>query len=469
MPKLLEPANYGIWVTLLLIAAYSPIIAFGTVETLLKQFPYYSGKGELDKAQEVENGVLGSIVLSSIALIIIGFSFPFLGIAAFQNVSRLIYPIVAAASLSLFSAYFQNRFGAHQNFKIFSITDTTRSTTTFIILVPCTWMWGLEGATWGFFLVEIIMCIYLGILSNLLLGRVRAKFNFHLIWEMIKIGFPITVIWWVYILQSSAGRIVSITMLGEKATGYYGLGGSIISIIVLIPMAVGAVLYPKVNEGLGKNLKQKDMALLVITPAHALSLFLPLAIGALILLSPVIYDVVFPKYINGLLSAQILLLGAFFSCLIRTGANFLIANGKQNSVILYVAISLMTVVMASVLLVKIGLGLEGIALGTAFSGMVFTTFIWKDVFKYFGYNIIGQLKQLLNLYAPFILLIGLLGILMLIEPNLLVNKGHTVIIYTLIFMTLFVNVIVLIPPFSKTSGKLFQLIRQKTRGNTERN
>ena len=123
MPKILEPANYGVWVTLLLIISYSPIVALGTVETLLKQFPYYAGKGEPNKAKEVENSVLGSIVLSSIALIIIGFSFPFLKIEAFQGASRLIYPMVVAASLGLFSAYFQNRFGAHQNFKIFSITD----------------------------------------------------------------------------------------------------------------------------------------------------------------------------------------------------------------------------------------------------------------------------------------------------------------------------------------------------------
>jgi len=464
MPKLLEPANYGVWVTLLLIISYSPIIALGTVETLLKQFPYYAGKGELNKAKEVENSVLGSIVLSVMALIIIGFSFPFLKIDAFQSVSKLIYPMVVAASLSLFSAYFQNRFGAHQNFKICSITDSTRSITTLIILVTCTWLWGLEGAAWGFCLTELIMCTYLGIISNVLMGKVRANLNFQLIWKMIKIGFPITVVWWVYILQSSAGSIVSMTMLGKTATGYYGLGGSIISMIVLIPMAIGAVLYPKVSEGLGKNLGKEDMALLVITPAQALSLFLPAAIGVLILLLPVIYHVVFPKYVNGLLSAQILLLGAFFSCLIRTGANFLIAKGEQNRIILYVAISLITVIATGISFVKIGLDIAGIALGTALSGMVFTTLIWKAVFKNFGYNLTGQFKQLFNLYAPFLLLIGLLGIFVLVAPNLLVNRGYSAMIFTVIFMILFIAIIVSSPPFSKTSREIFQLIKQKVPG-----
>ena len=464
MPKLLEPANYGVWVTLLLIMTYSPIIALGSVETLMKQYPYYAGKGEPNKAREVEGSVFGSIILSAIALIIIGFSFQLLKIEAFQSVSNLIYPMVIAASLSCVSGYFNYRFGAHQNFKIHSITDSARSITTLIVLVTCTWFWGLKGAAWGYCLIEFILFIYLGILSNVMLGKVMANFNFPLIWVMIKIGFPITVIWWVYILQSSAGSIVSMSMLGKTATGYYGLGGSIVSMIVLIPMAVGAVLYPKVSEGLGKSLGKDDMALLVITPAQALSLFLPAAIGVLILLSPVIYHVVFPKYVNGLLSAQILLLGAFFSCLIRTGANFMIANDEQNRLILYVAISLITVVATSISFVKIGFDIAGIALGTALSGMVFTTLIWKAVFKHFGYNLTGQLKQLFNLYSPFLLLLGLLGIFVLVAPDVLVSSGYSAIIFTVIFMVLFIAIIIFSPPFSKTSREIFQLIKQKIPG-----
>jgi len=459
MPKLLEPENYGLWVTLQLIVSYSPIVHFGTMDTLLKQFPYYMGKGELNKAKEVEESVFGFIIIATIALIFIGFSLPFLKLELYQSVTVLIYPMVIAASLNLVSEYFRFRFVACQNFKIFSITDTTRSITSLIILVICTWLWGLTGAAWGFCLIELILCIYLVVISNVLLGKVRASFNFKLIWEMIKIGFPITIIWWVYVLQSSTGSVVSMIMLGKTATGLYGLGGKMILIIVLIPFAVGSVLYPKVSEGVGKNLRKEDMELLVITPAQALSLFLPAAIGVLILLSPVIYHKVFPKYVNGLLSAQILLLGAFFSCLIRTGVNFLVANNKHLQVILYVAISLITVVATSISFVKMGFDIEGIALGTALSGMVFTTLIWKAVFKYFGYNLTDQFKKLFNLYAPFFLLLGLLGIFMLAKPGLLVNNGYSVMALAVIFMALLIAIIIASPPFNNTSRKIFRLIK----------
>ena len=75
--KILQPSDYGIWITLLLIISYAPIISFGTVETLLKKFPYFIGRGEIDKAKEIEKGVLGSIFISAILLLLIGFTFNF--------------------------------------------------------------------------------------------------------------------------------------------------------------------------------------------------------------------------------------------------------------------------------------------------------------------------------------------------------------------------------------------------------
>lgn len=460
MPRILEPANYGIWITLLLIVSYAPIVALGTVETLIKQYPYYTGRGDLTRAREVEEGVLGSIALSSLLLLIVGFSFHLLlKLELFQSFSPLILAMVIAASLSLFSAYFYYRFAAHQNFKTYSIIDTIRSFSNFIVLIPFTWLWGLKGAVLGYCFSELFLCVLSAFLSNNICGKIRINFNLKLIWNMIKIGFPITVVWWVYTLQTTAGSVISVSMLGKEEAGYYGLGGSLISMLILIPMAVGQVLYPKVSEGLGRSIGNDDMTLLVITPAQALSLILPVATGVLILLLPTIYHMVFPKYVSGLLSAQILLLGAFFMCLVRTGANFLIASGEQKQLIKYVSISLVAVIAFNISLVKLGLNIEGIALGTAFSGVLFTTLIWKNVFKSFGYDRSGQLKGIFNLYSPFLLSIGLIGILTLVFPRLLIDTSILPLICIVIFIVLFIIIILFTPPFSKTSRDLYHVIK----------
>lgn len=465
IPRILEPDNYGIWITLLLIISYSGLATFGSLEALLKQFPYYIGRGDMIKAREVENGVLGSIILSATLLLIAGLSFNFFfKIETLQSSLSMIRIMIIAASVGLLSAFFHWRFAAHQNFKMYSMLDTIHSIFNFIVLVIFTWLWGLKGTVFGYCLIQIILCILSFFLSNSICGKVGVNFNHKLIWEMVKIGLPITIIWWTYILQTTAGTVISISMLGKTEAGYYGLGGSIISILILIPMAIGQVLYPKVSEGLGKNLEKKDMALLVITPARVLSLILPIAIIVLILISPIIYHIVFPKYVRGLLSAQILLLGAFFICLVRTGANYLIANGEQNQLIKFVLISLITVIAANITFVKLGLNIEGIALGSAFSGALFTTLIWKTVFKSFGYDRLGQLKEIFNLYAPFLLLIGLIGVFVLVFPGLLTHTSLVQVIYVVAFILSFSLIILFIPPFSKTSREIYALIKANIPG-----
>ena len=71
LPKILGPAGYGVWVTLLLIVYYSPIFALGTVEALLREYPYYAGKGDRASARGIEDAVFTSILAASCFLIVL--------------------------------------------------------------------------------------------------------------------------------------------------------------------------------------------------------------------------------------------------------------------------------------------------------------------------------------------------------------------------------------------------------------
>jgi hypothetical protein len=145
--------------------------------------------------------------------------------------------------------------------------------------------------------------------------------------------------------------------------------------------------------------------------------------------------------------------------MVRTGANYLIANGEQNQLIKYVAISLVTVITLNISFIKLGLNIEGVALGTAFSGALFTTFIWKAVFKSFGYDRGEQLKEIFNLYAPFLLLIILIGFFVLLFPGLLTHTSLVQMIYVVAFILSFFLIILFMPPFSKTSREIYALIK----------
>jgi O-antigen/teichoic acid export membrane protein len=418
------------------------------------------GRGELAKAKEIEDGVLGSIVLAFFLVLVIGVTFNFVvDIEAFNSVLPLVRVMFLTTGVSLFSAFLFQRFVAHQEFRIVSIIDALRSVLLFGLLLSFSLLWGISGAVWGFFICEVIVCMISGYLSIRVCGKLGINFNGKLIWKLIKVGFPITIVWWFFMLQASVDRIVSITLLGKTATGLYGLGISIVSTLILIPQVVGQVLYPKINEAVGKGADKTSLSALVVTPVQSISLVLPGLLGILILILPTVYHLAFPKYVPGLLSAQILIMGSFFLCLVRNGVNYLIATDKQNKLLMYVLLSLSVKVASALLFIKLGYNIEGIAISSGISGALLTTLIWISVFKAMGYQKSERWKGLLDLYLPFLLLLGFGAILAGVAPNFMIVSGIPSLGYVILFMTAFSLALYLLPPFRTWTQELYGMAK----------
>jgi O-antigen/teichoic acid export membrane protein len=459
--RVLSPGDFGIWVTLLVVGSFSSIICLGTLESLIKLFPFYTGKGEAAKALNLESGVLGSIVIAAAVLCAAGATFHFF-VATGPLVPFIPYIRIMAASsaLGVFSAFFYHRFMAHQDFKFVSAIDSMRSVSMFIFIVPFSWFWGLTGAVAAIAFNEAVMLVISFLVNKRTLGSVRPQFKPGQLADLVRIGFPITIIWWTYMFQTTIDRVLSISLLGKDQAGYYGLGASIVSALVLIPMVLGRVLYPKVNEEIGKNAGQTELLSYVIMPAQALAILLPVIIGTIVIAIPDLYRLLFAKYVPGILSAQVLLLGAYFVCLIRSGVNYLVAIDRQNRVLAYAAASLVVNVGLSVALVKLGFGILGISMGMALSGAVLATLLWKSVFKQLGYTFKKQVAGVYNLYLPFLIccaLIGLAAWAMRPAPQafgVLIRSGCAA-----LFLILYGLAVATIPPLNSWTKALFGRIK----------
>jgi O-antigen/teichoic acid export membrane protein len=465
IPNVLGPANYGVLATLILILSYSSIAALGTVEALLKQYPYFIGNGQLIKAREFEENVLGSICLSAIFLFICAVLAPivisYLRLERYQTEIRL---MLLTASVSPFYGFFYFRLAAYQKFKASGIVDTVRAIIMLLSVSIFAWLWGLKGAVVGYLVVEIVVCATSMFLSINICGRIRIHFDSSLIWQAIKIGFPITIIWWTLAFQSSVDRLVSASFLGKEMTGHYSLGLSFVSMLVLIPGAVTRVLYPKINEAIGKNLSSEQLSLLIISPVRTLSIVIPALIGGLIIIVPTIYSFIFPKYFPGLHSAQLLLLGAFFVGLIGNGANYLIAKNKQNSLFVFVLISLVVNAVFAVYFIYIGLSIDGVAISTVMASTVLVTLTWRLVLKNLQYNTVDQWRGLFGLYSPFILMLALLFIFQIIFPMFIHSTGIVSIIYMFLFLVSYLAIVFLFPPYNKWCKEIYSLFKYHTLG-----
>jgi O-antigen/teichoic acid export membrane protein len=405
LAKALGPQEFGVWITLLLIVTYSPIISLGSVETLVKKVPYFLGRNEKERVREVESSVLGSLTLSAGVILALALAALLVLPLTAIKISRYIVAMwLVTIAISYFSAYFYQRFCAYENFKMTGATDACRSVLSLLLVGGLGWVWGLRGAVAGFFLQEIGVFGIAASLNIRAYGAPGISFRKDLIVNAVRIGFPITLLLWVLGLSASVDRVVLGSLLGAVSVGYYGLGMSVAGILALIPMVVGRVLYPKVNKQFGENPDSESMKRVVVAPSLALGTLAVNMQAVLLVGAPFLYCVMLPKYRPGLLAGQILILGSFFGALMRNGTNYLIATNHERIFLKYIAATLVFNIVFDVGLVRAGFGTEGVAVGTSLAGLFLTTLVWRRTLKGLGFAGRRQWGAMFELFLPIIVL-----------------------------------------------------------------
>ena len=308
LARSLGPSTFGIWITLLLIVSYSPILALGTVETLLKQVPYFLGRREGTRVHEVEDSVMACILIASAAVVLIAAISLLILPSSIMGVPLSLLIMLIAVALSFISGYFYNRFAAYENFKAVGTMNFVRSALLLIMVGGLSWLMGLKGAVAGYLLHEMFVCGITASLNIRAHGRVGVRFQRELLIRAVRIGFPITLLWWVLTLSGTVDRIVLGSLLGPLAVGHYGLGLSLGSLLNLLPTAVGQVFYPRVNKQLGRGGTPESMKEIVMGPTLALGTLLANIQLAILICMPLLYNRLLPKYQPGLHAGEIFIL-----------------------------------------------------------------------------------------------------------------------------------------------------------------
>lgn len=403
LARLIEPNDYGIWTALQLIVTLSPIVCLGAVEALLKQVPFFRGKNDPAGLRRIEESVFATMAISAALVaglfLAAGRWLPF----RFVHDNLMLAQLTAsAAAISLFTAFYYHRCAAYEDFRSVSLIDSLQSLASFTCVLGLGWKWGLAGAAVGYFLGECVTWAWASFLCGRRHGSVSPGFQPTLMGRAVRVGFPITIIWWVYALQTTVGRMVAISFLGNIPTGYYGAGSSMAMLFALVPNTIGRVFYPRINAQVGQKAGLHGIRESVVMPTAAMAFAIPVAQIVVFYLLPLVYNDFLPKYKAGLTCGQILILGAFFVGLIRNGANYLIAVDLQMRLMKYVMLSLVANTVGCLVFVSLGFGINGIAVAASLASALLASLIWRRVFLELGYERKSQLNVLANFYLPFL-------------------------------------------------------------------
>lgn len=201
-------------------------------------------------------------------------------------------------------------------------------------------VWGVDGAAGAVLLAEWVTAFAAQLecrrlkgaqppCNTVLVAREREASAF----DLLRLGFPITLIWQCVIFQDSVDRTVVLQAMGARAAGLHALGALAASAAFAIPEALSRVMNPRMCADAGRS-DDAAVARQVDSVTANLSLWMPSALVALAFFIPPVLEVFLPDYRDAAGAAAILVAGAGLTALVPAGVDWLVATGRVRRFLL---------------------------------------------------------------------------------------------------------------------------------------
>jgi O-antigen/teichoic acid export membrane protein len=397
----LGPSLFGLWNILMLIFTYNSYADLGMVNGMNKEVPYLRGKGNNELAEKIKNTTFWAVfILTAFINILIILVSVFLKDRLPEGM------LIALTILGGVCILFQvNNFliCLLRTDKFFGLLGMTNGLLSLVSLVCVVFFFKvLPNKLYGALLALLVAYLCTSLLIFSRMGyRFRFSLNLKLVRGVFKTGFPLIVIQIGAILLISIDRWMIAGMIDQINLGYYGIGLSIANFLFAGASTVAFTLYPFMLEKFGQSNDVSQSEKLVYTPLIILSYLMAVACPLVALLVPLLITYVLPAYIPGINAAIILILGIYFMCIMTISGNFLVSINKQNNLVIIQAAVIPLSVALNFILIKNGLGIEGVALGTVMTYVVYGTAIILLSLRNFSKTYCGLLLKLGKIYFPF--------------------------------------------------------------------
>jgi len=309
----LDPTELGMWQSFSVFVGYLQILTLGTTSGLNRELPYWFGKGKrtLGMKRLKTAGYFTTKLSFFLMLIIMSIAI----ILYALNILTLNYAVIMIFAFSIGALSIQTNFlGATyrstQSFDKLSKIQFYNSIL-FFLLLPLIYFFDI----WGYIAYQTILtlALYLGY-QFFRPFKVEYKFEKEQFIELVKIGLPMYI--WNYLasLSRSIPRLILILFGSPLLVGLFSPAGSINSAMLNLPGYINRYLFPKISFQFGKNNDVNEVYQYVMKASLILFLVMMFFSIILALIIPYIFEVFFPKYIEGIVAAQITLFsGVFYS------------------------------------------------------------------------------------------------------------------------------------------------------------
>ena len=300
--KILGPERYGTWLGLLLLFQYGQHTHLGAINATLRQLPLLRGEGRPERAAQIAGAARALTALTSLGWAAIG---AVLVAVFYGNVVLGAATLVLVTGAEVWLNLGQAELKTEHRFRTVALLLPGRMVFN-LALLPVVAVWGLEGAY-----LRWIVVIACALVVTWKVDPVRARLRFDRadMRALIADGGPILLVGVLFALQTGLDRTLIFLMLEPGALDRYGVAGILMTMMMVLPGAVGQTSYPRMLEYFGKTGDAAGLWPAVvkrIVGVAGLSAAAALVGG---LLAPWFVDLVLPRFGPGVAAAQLLLPG----------------------------------------------------------------------------------------------------------------------------------------------------------------
>lgn len=408
--RILGPELYGLRNAFSLALEYDLYGNLGTFDALSREVPIAHGTNDHLRAQQIEQTVFGAnIIYSGIAAVLL------LGAALYlriMNYQAVYVDFVLFLGLLLITNklkyFYEAKLPVDKEVLLLSQAEMFHGFASAMLCVLFVLWWGFRGLLLGLLCADLC-CLWFIIGSTKNVPKINV--SMPLLWELIKIGFPMMIVLLLLMMLSSIDRVIILAMISQEALGYYAIAAVATGIIVSIPTAINDVIAPRLMEQFGKTRDVTDIRKFLIDPTVVTAYIVPLILAALFfgIHLPVKYFLT--QYTNSIVVVQILSVGLFFFAISRMAIAFCYALNKQLTIIAILLPPVVLNIALNIILINAGFGITGVAVGTSISYCVFTTSMFLYSLRQVNATHAEYAQFFMLVYAPFVwFLILLLGI-----------------------------------------------------------
>lgn len=304
----LSPDDLGIWNSILLFQTYSMFLQAGIINGLNRELPFYLGKKENAFAKELASNALYIFIWSSILCAIIG-----AGLLLYYNEQKFIFKITYIGIILItvskfYENYLTTTFRSNNAFeqlgKVYFFRGFYLILSTIIVI-----FFGYYGYIVRMVSISFLFSFLMHLIRPL---KVKPKFNFNNTKLLFKVGAPIFILAYIFSSSATFDRLILVNYAGFTTVGHYSLALMAYSALSMLPISLANYIYPKMSYKFGEtNDVSKLMSIAIKVNIIVFIIMLPIAVLGFFLI-PVVVPILFPEYVLGMRSAQILLFASVF-------------------------------------------------------------------------------------------------------------------------------------------------------------